>query len=609
MARSILDGEILRVRIIYALMAVAFFILSFALWRIQVNEGQEFEDDISRQSIRRVRIPGQRGRIYDRNGFCLADNSPSYCIAVYLEELRQSGPLSRTVDKVLSILEDVGAQIGRKPEITERDIRLHMRKRLPLPLIAWRGLNDEDMARWAECGADVEGIDLVVETTRVYPEGASAAHLLGYVGRSAPGNMTEDGAAYHYYMPELVGRSGLELHFDDILRGTAGGRLVRVDVSGYKHDDLGMRDPHAGEDVELCLDRRIQRLAENSIRGRRGAAVVIDPNNGDILALASAPGFDPNDFVPSISSAKWAVLRDDPGKPMLNRAVAGEYTPASTFKPMVALAALASGKIDVNTTFNCPGHFKLGNSTFKCWYHPGHGLLTVREALKHSCNVFFYKAALESGHEAIYHMAQALGLGSKTGVEVDYERAGLLPDGAWKRRVLKEGWRDGDTCNMSIGQGYISVTPIQMAVVVAALANKGHVFKPRLLKGTRDSNETVFSESEPLIINEMNWNPAHIHAVREGMHDVVMAPDGTGRRARVHGVDMAGKTGTAEYGRKGSGKHYGWMIAFAPFDKPRYAAVIVIEEAVSGGSTTAPLMHNLMQGIFYGADAGQEGRG
>jgi penicillin-binding protein 2 len=597
--RTINDRELLKTRLLLVLMLLAFSMLAAFLWRIQVAAGKEYQEDINRQSVRRVRVPGMRGRIYDRNGVCLANNDPSYCIALYLEELRQPGSLSNTIGKVMGIVEDISGKIGLPPQLNERDVRLHMRKRLPLPLIAWRDLDEQAVARWAERASGIAGADLYVETTRVYPEQETAAHLLGYVGRAAP-RADDQEVPYHYYMPEMKGRAGLEEHFDEYLRGRSGGSLVRVDVSGYKYGEIGLKQALDGSDIMLTLDTRIQQIAEKTLAGRRGAVVVLDPSNGDVLALASAPGFNPNIFVPSISQADWDRLRLDPEKPLLNRAVAGEYAPGSTFKPVVAMAALEDGQVDETVRFDCPGHFELGGAVFHCWYHPGHGPLNVREALMNSCNVYFFKAALQSGHQLIYHMASALGLGRRTGIEVQYEANGLLPDERWKRETFHDGWRDGDTCNLSIGQGYLTATPLQMAAVTATLANKGTRYKPRILKGVKARGSKMFSETDIVVTNRLNWNEKNLELVRGGMRDVVMHPRGTGKRARIFGVQMAGKTGTAEYGRKGSGKKYGWMIAFAPFDSPQYAAVILVEEAVSGGVTAAPLMHNMMQEIFYG---------
>jgi len=586
----------MRIRLVLGAMLACFLLLVGALWRIQVARGQEYQKNLVRQSVRRIRIPGMRGRIFDRQGRILADDAPSYCLAIYLEELRRPGPWKKTVDRVMELIEKLSGILELPPQLSRRDVERHIHRRLPLPLIAWRNLDERAMARWAERGLFIPGADIYTEATRRYPYGRSACHVLGYVGRASPAG--DDGGYYHYYLPEMEGRAGVEKHFDELLRGRAGGRLVRVDVAGFRHDDLGFRAPQAGADLKLALDVEIQQAAEEALGESDGAVVILDPRNGDVLALASSPGFDPNGFVPAISSADWARLIGNPHKPLMNRALAGRYAPGSTFKPVVALAALENGRASPSTRFNCPGYFMVGKHRFLCWYTRGHGMLDMRGALEHSCNVYFYQLGLKCGYPAIFHMAAALGLGRRTGIALDYERAGLLPDDAWKRRVYGDAWRDGDTCNASIGQGPILVTPLQMAVVVAAIANGGRVYRPRLLLGVRKPGSKTFETVAPEMVNDLHFSRRALSVVREGMYAVVMSATGTGRRARVPGLEIAGKTGTAEYGRKGSGLKYGWMIAYAPYRNPRYAVAMVIERAQSGGATTAPRIALLFKRIF-----------
>ena len=588
--------EIVRLRLLFAVMLMAFLGLGLALWRIQVAHGKSYQKDLMKQSVRRVRLPGVRGCIFDRNGVRLADNRPSYCIAVYLEELRQAGAWKRTITKIEKQIDELAAALNIEKEISGDDIKAHIKKRLPLPLLAWRDVDESVVARLAEQVKVQPGVDVYVEPARICPQGNLACHVLGYVGRADPPQDEEE--PFHYYLPEMTGKSGIEKKYDGILRGEAGGRLMRVDVSGFRHDDLAVKEPRSGRDVFLSLDVKVQRLAEEAIRDQRGAVVVLDPSNGDVLAMASSPGFDPNEFMPVISMERWKELVEDEQRPLLNRTVAGAYAPGSTFKPVVILAALENKTIDSRTAFTCPGHFMLGRARFNCWYSPGHGTLTTRESLQHSCNVFLFRTALACGYEAIYHMAVALGLGRKTDVSLDYELAGLVPDDAWKRRTYDDGWRDGDTCNLSIGQGALLVTPLQMAVLAATIANGGHVYRPRLVMALREPGEEQLRSIPSQVVNEMNWSRATTDLVRGGMRDVVMTREGTGKLAAVPGVTMAGKTGTAEYGRKEEGKKLAWMIAFAPFDHPRYAVAIMIEDAVSGGSSAAPKVQKLMRGLF-----------
>jgi penicillin-binding protein 2 len=324
-------------------------------------------------------------------------------------------------------------------------------------------------------------------------------------------------------------------------------------------------------------------MAEHVLGGRPAAAVVLDARNGNVLALASSPTYN----VKSIKSQKlWKKILNDKNRPLINRAIRGQYPPGSTFKPLIAITALQNKNITPDTIMDCPGYYQIGNRKIKCWNKRGHGHLKLRKAIEQSCNPFFCNTGILAGYKNIYHMADSVGFGHRTGIELLGEKPGLLPDDAWKRRVIHEGWRAGDTCNVSIGQGYLLVTPLQMAVFTAALANGGYIYRPRLVDDGSPGGD---------LVNRMAWSPEVMSVVRGGMYDVVQAPHGTGKRVKVDGVAMGAKTGTAQYG---NGKHYAWMILFAPFDAPRYAISIVVEDAVSGGITVAPRMKKLIHEIL-----------
>ncbi|MEI6150523.1 MAG: penicillin-binding transpeptidase domain-containing protein, partial [bacterium] len=359
----------------------------------------------------------------------------------------------------------------------------------------------------------------------------------------------------------------------------------------------------------LALDARIQALAEAAIQDVPGAVVVLDPGNGDVLALASSPTFNPNQFVPIVPKVLWDQLNGDPARPMLNKAVAEVYAPGSIFKPVVALAVLNSGLVSPDLVVNCPGYYMIGSKPMKCWNLNGHGRVDLRRSLEQSCNVYFATVAVKCGTEVISDMAVQFGLGSRTGLDLDREAPGLVPTADWKKKTWHDDWRIGDTCNLSIGQGALSVTPLQMAVVAATLANGGTVYQPRLVLGLQDRKGIALTNYPVVKTRQLAVAPSVMQAVREGMHDVVMAQTGTGGRARIPGVEMAGKTGTAEYGEKGTGKKHGWMIVFAPYDKPRYAVAMVVDDAVSGGLTVGPRVRGLMMGIFGKSEAEGEAGG
>ncbi len=574
-------------------MLIAFLVLGFSLWRLQVAKVSQFENRQQIQSLRRVRLPGIRGKIYDRNGLCLADNRPVYSIALFLEEVRCAGPWSRTIDHAMEVIGQVAKATGLSPVMNREGIWKHIRLRLPLPLVLWHDIGPQAMARLSERGHDIPGVDIYTEATRVYPYSPYTSHLLGYVGRADSDMMNEE-ESYSYYLPEMAGRAGLEKLFDPFLRGEAGGRLMQIDVTGYRHGELAHRTPKSGGDLRLTLDMEVQLLAHKALGEHRGAVVVLDPNNGDVLAMLSAPGFDANRFVPYIDTADWNLLSKDPAKPLLNRAVAGVYPPGSTFKPLVGLAAATLNPAAIHTVYDSPSIFRIGQRVV---HTTGHGEVDMREALKLSANVYFFKTALACGPDPIIQQVLSAGLGQKTGVEVDFEQSGVVPDKKWQKEN-RIGWSDGDTCNLAIGQGYMAVTPIQMAMVTATIANGGYLYRPRLVQAYREPAAEAYVTNEGNRIGKMNWSEAALFTVRAGMHDVIMEKNGTGHRAAVVGLDFAGKTGTAEYGVKEEGAKHTWMIAFAPFDNPQYAVAILVEDGDSGGATVGPCMKVLMEGLY-----------
>lgn len=605
-SRLPLDWELARLRGLLALALLAFSVLEISLWRLQVSRGPDYRRDLARQSVRRVRVPGPRGCIYDRRGRLLAGNRPSHGLAIYLEELRPQRRGQPLIPRILVMMDDVAAVIGLPPQVDTNDLRAHIQRRLPLPLVAWRNLSETAIARWAEMGSRISGVDLYTEPVRVYPAGHTASHVIGYVGRADLTAVEEE--PYHYHLTDIAGAAGLEKVYDHLLRGRAGVRLVRVDAAGYRYQDLGGTEPSAGSDLRLTLDLDLQTAAEAALGDHAGAIVALDPHDGAILAMASRPDYDPGQFVPSISAADWTRLQQDPMRPLFNRAVAGAYAPGSTFKPLVAIAAMQHSRITPTTVHLCPGFLSLGNARFRCWDTLGHGPLDLARAIRYSCNVYFFHAGMAAGPEMIAATARAVGLGRATGVDLDHEAAGLVPDPAWKRRVWRDAWRDGDTCNLSIGQGPITATPLQMAVLAAALANGGRRVRPHLLLASRPAGADEFQPARFAAPEPLGWPPnAHELMVR-AMRDVVMADDGTGRRMRVAGFELAGKTGTAEYGPKREGRKRGWMIAFGPLPRPRIAVAMVVEDAVSGGTTVAPRLQQFFATALTATQWSSEGR-
>ena len=583
------DGQKLtdswRIALMALLFGLAFLFLAYALYHVQVVQSPAFSNDQARQSIRRVQVPGARGKIFDRNGVCLAENRASYCIAYYVEELRKRGKWINTINAVSEDIDKLAGVLGVPRELSYSAVSNHVIRSLPMPLIAWKDVDQVTLARWAENADQFPGVDVYVQPERFYPEKMLAVHLLGYVRRDRPPR-SRPGEDAHFYLPEMYGAIGLESSYNDWLTGQLGEQLIRVDARGYKHKVWDGEPAIPGRDLHLTLDVAIQRALEAALFDKRGAAVVIDPRNGEILAMASMPTFDPNEFIPLIRQGLWKRLMEDERHPLFNRAIQGRYAPGSIFKPVTAFAALGQPGFDTNLVYTCTGTFELGTMRLKCWDTYGHHEIALRRAIEQSCNSFFCNLGHTIGYPAIFAQAEALGLGAKTGIDLPGESSGLLPDEKWKLSRMYDRWRPGDTCQLAIGQGLLLVTPLQMALVAATIANNGKVYQPHLLK----------KEGTPEPLRKMEWSEEALAVVKGGMRDVVM--QGTGRRVQVRGTDVSAKTGTAEVDVKGARHKNTWLMAFAPSEAPRIAIAMVIEDGESGGKTVAPLVKEVLVSIF-----------
>ncbi len=587
-------------------------VLAISLFRLQVLNVADFKEEQTIQGTRRVRVPGLRGRILDRAGRILAESRPSLCIRCDLETFQRRGAVSNTVAAVEADLDRLAALLGRPRQVTAAQIARHVRTASAVPLTVWQDLDAATLARFCEHAHEFPGFEDFTDAERTYPHGTLAAHVLGYTGRGDPEGKTDD--PIYYSEKEIRGREGVEGFYNGYLSSVTGERRVLVDARGFRlssssrallegGDDGAAGDvaPVNGLDLTLTLDLDIQRAVERELVGMTGAAVVLDPRDGAVLALASAPTFDPNACVPRLTAGVYASLTNAPAKRGQNRAIAEGYAPGSTFKPITALAALATAWLPEDE-YDCKGVYRLGNLRLHCWDRYGHGAMTVRSALEQSCNSFFCNLGTAVGTNAVISAARAFGLGRQTGIDLGGEIAGVVPDDAWKRRWYGEPWYPGDVCQMSIGQGMLLVTPLQMAVVAATLANGGTLWRPYL-------HATGAGARTPS--GRLPFSAESIALVRLGRKDVVDGGTGrgilvrgetdpaTGRRIRHQlNVECAGKTGTAEIGRGATKRKNTWIIAFAPFEKPTVALAMIIERGESGGKTVAPRVHNVLAAIF-----------
>lgn len=595
-----------RIWLVSAGMLFGIGVLLLALWVTQIVRGATYVVDLNRQSYLRVRLPGSRGRIVDRNNVPLVDNRPSYNIALFMDDLGIKSRNKELLPKVQEQVDMLKQTMNIDVRVRDSAVKVHYDKRRPLPLTIWQDLTPATLAAFSERGPWNQGVKLIVEPVRQYTFGSLAAHILGHVGKPETSDQQDIGE-YNYYQVDLIGKSGIEKDYDEFLRGEPGTIAQQLDARRNKISEFVAKPARSGNNVVLSIDHEIQMILENVFPtcGYNGAVVVVDPKNGDILGLLSWPEFDPNWFVPSITRDRWSALQTNPNQPLQNRAIQSTYSPGSTFKVPVALAALERDIINTDSRFTCSGYFSLGNITFKCWDTHGHGVMDVRNAIRMSCNVFFYNVGNRFGPQAISQAMRDFGYGQRTGINLENENPGLVPTDEWQARVtrgMQKKMSHGESVNMAIGQGALNVTVIQMAMMYAAVANGGTLYKPRLVTRIEDPSGKVVKEFLPEARLQLPVSRQNLDVVREGMLAVVA--DGTGKRAQVPGVKIAGKTGSAQF--KGIDRNTGvivrktrtWFDSFAPYDDPRYAIVVMAEGGESGGGTCAPMAQKIYDELF-----------
>jgi penicillin-binding protein 2 len=577
-----------RLRLLAVVLAAGFLVVGGQLAYLQILSGERLAELSDRNRLRLRPIAAPRGILFDRAGLPLADNRPAFTLVVVPRDVPDLGTL---VDRLAGLLQTPAS------ELRERLARVSADS--PWPIRLSRGLTLEEVARIEEWRLELPGVTIEVEPQRAYPGVRFAAHLLGYVREASDQDLARSSAR----RGDLVGQSGLERLHDEHLRGRDGGEQVEVDAYGRMIRVLDRREPVPGAHMWTTIDRRIQQAAEDALGARAGAIVVMDPRNGDVLALTSHPAFPVERFSRPLDRETWLGLVQDPTRPMLNRAVQGLYPPGSLFKIVVAAAGLQSQAITPFDRLSCPRQWVFGGRPYHNWEDHDRGALTLHEALQFSCNTFFYQLGLKLGPEKIVQMAEAFGLGEVTDSGLTGERGGLVPSPAWKRETLKDKWHPGDTVSLSIGQGLITVTPIQMARMMAAVANGGTLWKPRLVHRVATADGRLIREEAPRIQRRVQMAPVIFEFLREALGAVVA--EGTGKRARVPGVSIGGKTGTAQThefksdaDRKRRDQDHAWFAGFAPLDEPQVVVVVFAERAGLGGQVAAPIAHEVLKAVF-----------
>jgi len=573
------------------------------LVQLQVGKFEYYSAQSSGNRIRVQPIPPIRGLILDRNGRVLAENTPSYQLEMTPEQVPDMpDTLRRLVEG--GILEE-----GDLPELREI---ITSRRSFDTVVVAER-LTDEELAAFAVRRPHFPGLEIRARLGRSYPYGTAAAHLLGYVGGiSADDKKSLDPA--EYAGTTHVGKISVERSFEASLHGTSGHEDVVVNVHGRKMQVLDRIRSLPGRDVILTIDMDAQLAADQALQGKRGAAVAIDPRNGEVLAFVSTPAYDPNAISAGLSRRAYLALQEDIDRPMFNRALRGQYPPGSTIKPMVALAALHYGVTTPERRVGCRGFFSLPGSRhrYRDWKPEGHGSVNLYSAIEQSCDVYFYSIARELGIERMGSFLQTFGLGAITGVDVGGEQTGLVPSPEWKKKAFRKSgeqpWYPGETVIAGIGQGYLLVTPLQLAHATATIAARGQRFQPMLLKGSRDSATGTIEYEAPTPLPPVPEQEVYRwDAIIEGMHGVMHGPRGTARAVGLNApYQMAGKSGTAQVFTIGQNEKYNakdvaerrrdhaLFIAFAPLEAPRIAVAVIIENGESGSKAAAPIARAVM---------------
>ena len=571
-----------RVLVIGVVFIFIFSLLGFRLWMLQIVEGPHYSDVAKGNRIRLIHKPALRGMIYDRNGEILAENRPAYQLRLIRSDTTN---LEQTLTRLETTLE--------VPENTYKKIVKAHRKRAKFKsIILDKDLSESKAILVETYQEDFPGVSIVVQARRFYPHGNLASHVIGYVG--ATSNANSSFPASQRLSSKIVGRVGAESIWNVSMVGEDGGRQVEVDHRGRELRVLGKPVPPVpGSNIQLTLNLQLQNVVQNAMEGKSGAVVVMNPKNGDILAMGSFPDFDPNVFVGGITQKQWKKLIQNPAHPLENKNLQGLYPPGSIFKIVTAYAGLDLGIIDNETTFLCNGYYyiKGGKAPFKCWKRGGHGVVNLKNAIKGSCNVFFYNVGMEVGVDRLHDYAQKLGLGKITGIDLKPERKGLIPNHKWKRRIFGERWYPGETPSVSIGQGYLSVTPLQLINLVNLVANQGVLSTPHLLLNKENAPQKTDLKSDYLAM------------IRDGMFAVVNEKGGTARKVRIPGFNIAGKTATSQIissktrdSLGASGKtieraflHHGLFGAFAPAEDPEISVVVLVEHGGSGSRSAAPV--------------------
>lgn len=589
-----------RLWIALGICAICLSILALRLWHLQIIKGHFFRDRSENNRLRTVYVPPPRGLLLDRNGEVLVRNRPSFNIDFVSED-------SPNPEETVRALAEI---TGQPAEDLLEKLTRQGKRRMYEPKLLLRDVSRDLVAKITAQRYRLPGLLISVVPARDYIHGDLAAHAIGYI-REISGEQLKNPLYAGYRMGDVVGQYGVESRYERYLQGERGSQAVIVNASGNKIGEAYSHLALPGSDVMLTIDRRLQEVAERALSGKKGAVVAMDPNTGDILAMAAAPRFAPSIFTSEVSKETWADLIDEKGSKLTNRVTQGVYPPGSVFKIFVAAAALSEGVVTPQDRFFCPGYTMFGSRKFRCHKHSGHGSVDLFEAIVQSCDVYFYTVGQRLGVDRIYRYAHDIfEFGESTELGIGDESSGLIPSTAWKAKYFRnpedKKWYPGETLPVSIGQGAITTTPLQIVRGLSAVVNDGRIVKPRLVRKVAASDGRVLEEtpSGPEVVRTIDIDPAILDKLKRSMVGVVEDKRGTGHRAalpEIHGISVGGKTGTAQVASKESGitdEDHAWFAGYAPADRPQIVVVALVENGGHGGAVAAPIAQDVLAAYF-----------
>ncbi|MBU1564326.1 MAG: penicillin-binding protein 2 [Proteobacteria bacterium] len=597
--------DLLKKRLLGVAVVVLFFfvLIVLRLWNLQIVDGPEYEKRSYGNRVRVRQMAPPRGHILDRNGREIVTNRPSFDVLLIQEDSYDIGDVLKRLAPILGTdVSDLWAKV-REASSNPRYMPVRLKEDIDWQTLAYLENHNREFS----------GIRIEVQPVRVYHYDDLAANTIGYLGAISKKELDEADKSI-YSGEDIIGKKGIERLRENDLRGVKGQSYSEVDAKGFEQKQLKTVEPLSGREIRLTLDVDLQQIAESYMAAgeKSGAVVVMEVNTGRVLAAVSAPSIRIKEFIGGISQEQWQALLDNSKHPLINKVVQGTYPPGSTYKMVTALAGLAKGVIDENTTFYCPGSYTFGNRTYNCWRHSGHGSVSLNRAISESCDVYFYQVGLRVGVDSLAEFAQKLGLGARTGVEMEYEKEGLTPTKNWKLKSRKAKWQDGETLSVAIGQGYNLVTPLQLCVMTAALANGGTVFKPKLIEQVVDVEGTIIENFQPELVNQEIGLDKYFKLIRKGMEEVVHGKAGTARNVAIEGLRIAGKTGTAQVVRLAQYRglkeadipyvyrDHAWFTCYAPADNPEIAVTVLVEHGLHGGSGAGPIARAVLNQYFNG---------